>query len=109
MQVPGATDLASKSHSSSDFNPLRPKDEIDDSYQLNGKVRCLCGGTIMTESVLQETKKNLTAEELLPSLWEKCKKEFLDKYGSFLKLVAKIYPNETVSSVAEMRELLSTM
>lgn len=53
MQVPGATDLASKSHSSSDFNPLRPKDEIDDSYQLNGKVRCLCGGTIMTESVLQ--------------------------------------------------------
>ncbi|XP_010255019.1 PREDICTED: exocyst complex component SEC3A isoform X2 [Nelumbo nucifera] len=54
-------------------------------------------------------QKNLTSEELLPSLWDKCKKEFLDKYESFVQLVAKIYPNETVPSVAEMKELLASM
>lgn len=33
-------------------------------------------------------------------------KEFLDKYESFAQLVAKIYPNETIPSVAEMKDLL---
>ncbi|KAL6504662.1 Exocyst complex component S3A [Orobanche hederae] len=51
-------------------------------------------------------QKNLTSEELLPSLWDKCKKEFLDKYESFAQLVANIYPNESVPAVSEMRELL---
>ncbi|CBI19621.3 hypothetical protein AAG906_030991 [Vitis piasezkii] len=54
-------------------------------------------------------QKNLTSEELLPSLWDKCKKEFLDKYDSFAQLVAKIYPTETIPSVAEMREILANM
>lgn len=36
-------------------------------------------------------------------------KEFLDKYDSFAQLVAKIYPTETIPSVAEMRELLASM
>ncbi|KAJ4831775.1 Exocyst complex component S3A, partial [Turnera subulata] len=45
----------------------------------------------------KKLQKNLTSEELLPSLWDKC------------KLVAKIYPNENVPSVAEMRELLASM
>ncbi|KAF6166562.1 hypothetical protein GIB67_005424 [Kingdonia uniflora] len=53
--------------------------------------------------------KNLTSEELLPSLWDKCKKEFLDKYESFAQLVAKIYPTETIPSVVEMRDLLTSM
>ncbi|KAL9359671.1 hypothetical protein Peur_047794 [Populus x canadensis] len=53
--------------------------------------------------------KNLTSEELLPSLWDKCKKDFLDKYESFAQLVAKIYPNESIPSVSEMRELLASM
>ena len=51
----------------------------------------------------------MTSEELLPSLWDKCKKEFLDKYESFAQLVAKIYPTETIPSVAEMRDLLASM
>ncbi|KAL5730485.1 Exocyst complex component S3A [Ranunculus cassubicifolius] len=57
----------------------------------------------------RKLQKNLTSEELLPSLWEKCKKEFLEKYETFLKLVAKIYPSESLPSVVEMRDALAAM
>ncbi|KAL0923785.1 hypothetical protein M5K25_007859 [Dendrobium thyrsiflorum] len=57
----------------------------------------------------KKLQKNLTSEELLPSLWEKCKKDFLDKYGSFVKLVNQIYPGESVPPVSEIRELLAQM
>ncbi|PIN19113.1 Exocyst protein Sec3 [Handroanthus impetiginosus] len=60
-------------------------------------------------AMYKRLQKNLTSEELLPSLWDKCKKEFLDKYDSFAQLVAKIYPNETVPPVSEMRDLLASM
>ncbi|KAK6938752.1 Exocyst complex component Sec3, PIP2-binding N-terminal domain [Dillenia turbinata] len=60
-------------------------------------------------SMYKKLQKNLTSEELLPSLWDKCKKEFLDKYDSFVQLVAKVYPQEQIPSVAEMRELLASM
>ncbi|KAJ6320774.1 hypothetical protein OIU78_016047 [Salix suchowensis] len=60
-------------------------------------------------AMYKRLQKNLTSEELLPSLWDKCKKEFLDKYESFAQLVAKIYPNESIPSVSEMRELLASM
>uniref|UniRef100_A0ACD6A309 Uncharacterized protein n=1 Tax=Avena sativa TaxID=4498 RepID=A0ACD6A309_AVESA len=60
-------------------------------------------------AMYRKLQKNMTAEELLPSLWEKCKKEFLDKYTTFLKLIAKIYPNETVTSVNDMRDTLAAM
>ncbi|KAG1368535.1 exocyst complex component SEC3A [Cocos nucifera] len=59
-------------------------------------------------AMFRKLQKNLTSEELLPSLWEKCKKEFLDKYESFVQLVAKVYPNETIPSVEEMRDLLAS-
>ncbi|KAF5955672.1 hypothetical protein HYC85_008528 [Camellia sinensis] len=59
-------------------------------------------------AMYKKLQKNLTSEELLPSLWDKCK-EFLDKYDSFAQLVAKIYPTESIPSVAEMRELLASM
>ncbi|XP_027354856.1 exocyst complex component SEC3A-like [Abrus precatorius] len=60
-------------------------------------------------AMYKKLQKNLTSEELLPSLWDKCKKDFLDKYDSFVQLVAKIYPAESVPSVAELRDLLATM
>uniref|UniRef100_A0A1D1XZ59 Exocyst complex component SEC3A n=2 Tax=Anthurium amnicola TaxID=1678845 RepID=A0A1D1XZ59_9ARAE len=60
-------------------------------------------------NIYRRLQKNLTSEELLPSLWEKCKKEFLDKYESFALLVAKIYPSENIPSVAEMKQLLASM
>ncbi|KAF2283766.1 hypothetical protein GH714_015037 [Hevea brasiliensis] len=59
-------------------------------------------------AMYKKLQKNLTSEELLPSLWDKCK-EFLDKYESFAQLVAKIYPNETILSVTEMRDLLASI
>ncbi|KAI7745242.1 hypothetical protein M8C21_010626 [Ambrosia artemisiifolia] len=60
-------------------------------------------------AMYKKLQKNLTSEELLPSLWDKCKKEFLDKYDSFAQLVAKIYPSETIPSITEMRDILASM
>ncbi|KAK6130950.1 hypothetical protein DH2020_035312 [Rehmannia glutinosa] len=60
-------------------------------------------------AMYKRLQKNLTSEELLPSLWDKCKKEFLDKYDSFAQLVARIYPNESIPAVSEMRDLLASM
>ncbi|KAF8377471.1 hypothetical protein HHK36_030849 [Tetracentron sinense] len=60
-------------------------------------------------AMYRKLQKNLTSEELLPSLWDKCKKEFLDKYESFAQQVARIYPNETIQSVAEMKDLLASL
>ncbi|OIW20288.1 hypothetical protein TanjilG_08248 [Lupinus angustifolius] len=57
----------------------------------------------------KKLQKNLTSEDLLPSLWDKCQKEFVDQYGSFAQLVAKVYPTENIPSVAEMRDLLASM
>jgi len=60
-------------------------------------------------AMYKKLQKNLASEELLPSLWDKCKKEFLDKYESFVQLVAKVYPSENVPGVTEMRGLLASM
>ncbi|XP_075077796.1 exocyst complex component SEC3A isoform X1 [Nicotiana tabacum] len=57
-------------------------------------------------AMYKRLQKNLTSEELLPSLWDKCKKEFLDKYESFVQLINKVYPTETIPSISEMRGLL---
>ncbi|KAJ4788099.1 Exocyst complex component SEC3A [Rhynchospora pubera] len=53
--------------------------------------------------------KSLTTEELLPSIWIKCKKEFLDKYAAFVEMVLKIYGNEPVTPVAEIKELIASL
>ncbi|CAN6447700.1 unnamed protein product [Victoria cruziana] len=61
-------------------------------------------------TMLKRLQKNLTSEELLPSLWDKCKKEFLEKYESFAVLISKIYPTEdNMPSVAEMKETLASI
>eukprot|EP01018_Ginkgo_biloba_P032200 Gb_27212 [translate_table: standard] len=62
------------------------------------------------QTMYKRMQKNLTSEELVPSLWDKCKADFLDKYESFEVLLAKCYPNETLSpSAAEMKELFKTI
>ncbi|KAJ8465146.1 hypothetical protein OPV22_027698 [Ensete ventricosum] len=53
-------------------------------------------------------QKSLSSEELLPPLWDKCKKEFLEKYESFVQTVAKIYPNEIMPPVSGLRDLLAS-
>ncbi|KAL5074011.1 hypothetical protein RYX36_012995 [Vicia faba] len=60
-------------------------------------------------AMYKKLQKNLTSEELLPSLWDKCKKDFIDKYDSFVQLVAKIYPAESVPSTQELKDLLANM
>ncbi|KAF9620161.1 hypothetical protein IFM89_010896 [Coptis chinensis] len=69
----------------------------------------LSGVDKFISAMYRKLQKNPTSDELLPSLWDKCMKEFLDKYESFAQLVAKIYPNETVPSVAGMREHLASL
>ncbi|KAF1882510.1 hypothetical protein Lal_00002688 [Lupinus albus] len=69
---------------------------------LSGVDKCIA-------AMYKKLQKNLSSEDLLPSLWDKCKKEFLDQYGSIAQLVAKIYPTENIPSVAEMRDLLASM
>ncbi|XP_063935779.1 exocyst complex component SEC3A isoform X2 [Daucus carota subsp. sativus] len=60
-------------------------------------------------AMYKKLQKNLTSEELLPSLWDKCKSEFLTKYDSFAQLVAKIYPTEKIPSVSEIQDILASM
>ncbi|XP_043718706.1 E3 SUMO-protein ligase SIZ1-like [Telopea speciosissima] len=52
MQIPGATDLASKGHSGSDVNNMKLKEEVDDSFQLEQKIRCPCGSSLPMESMI---------------------------------------------------------
>ncbi|CAM8975838.1 unnamed protein product [Rhodiola kirilowii] len=60
-------------------------------------------------AMYRRLQKNLTSEELLPSLWDKCKKSFLNKYDSFVQLVAKVYPQENIQPASEMRDFLASM
>lgn len=53
MQVHGATDLASKFQNGSDSSNLKPKEEIEDSFQLDMKVRCPCGSSLLTDSMIK--------------------------------------------------------
>ncbi|KAG2536555.1 hypothetical protein PVAP13_9NG195700 [Panicum virgatum] len=59
-------------------------------------------------AMYRRLQKTLTSDELFPSLWDKCKKEFLDKYESFVQMVSRIYGNEPIMSVAEMKEILAS-
>ncbi|KAK4342559.1 hypothetical protein RND71_038375 [Anisodus tanguticus] len=71
-------------------------------YSLSGVDKSI-------SAMYKRLQKNLASEELLPSLWDKCKKEFLDKYESFVQLINKVYPTETIPSIPEMRGLLASM
>jgi hypothetical protein len=55
MQVSGATDLASKGQGASDSSDInvKVKSEIDDSFQSDPKIRCLCGSTLETEDLVK--------------------------------------------------------
>ncbi|KAL2610060.1 hypothetical protein R1flu_028633 [Riccia fluitans] len=55
-------------------------------------------------------QKQLTSEELLPSLWEKLKEDFLDKYESLEGLILKCYPTESITpSSDDMKELFTSI
>jgi hypothetical protein len=53
MQVQCAPDLASRSHSGSDFSHFRPKEEATDYYHVETKVCCLCSSTMLNEDMIK--------------------------------------------------------
>lgn len=53
MQLAGANDLASKNHCMPDVKTANPPEEREDSSHLDMKVRCLCGSSLITESMIQ--------------------------------------------------------
>ncbi|XP_062179858.1 E3 SUMO-protein ligase SIZ1-like isoform X2 [Phragmites australis] len=53
MQVQCAPDLASRSHSGSDFNHFGPKEEASDFYHAETKVRCLCSSTMLNDNMIK--------------------------------------------------------
>lgn len=52
MQVSGSAELASKSEAVSDSANIKPKEEVEDSCQME-KIRCLCGSTLPTDSMIK--------------------------------------------------------
>ncbi|KAG7950078.1 hypothetical protein I3843_13G094000 [Carya illinoinensis] len=53
MQVSGATDLASNGQGVSDSSNVKVKGEIDNQFQLDTKIRCLCGNSLESESMIK--------------------------------------------------------
>lgn len=53
MQASGASDLASKGQVSSDNSNVKVKGEVEDPFQPDVKVRCICGSSLETESMIQ--------------------------------------------------------
>lgn len=53
MQACGASDVASKGQVSSDISTFKVKGELEDHFQPETKVRCLCGSSLETESMIQ--------------------------------------------------------
>ncbi|KAK3140858.1 hypothetical protein QOZ80_5AG0406800 [Eleusine coracana subsp. coracana] len=53
MQVQSAPDLGSRSHSGSDFSHFRPKEEANDFYHTETKVRCLCNSTMLNDNMIK--------------------------------------------------------
>ncbi|TKY48501.1 E3 SUMO-protein ligase SIZ1 [Spatholobus suberectus] len=53
LQVSGAIDLASKGQGASDSSNVKIKGEIDDSFQPDMTIRCLCGTLLDTEPLIK--------------------------------------------------------
>ncbi|XP_050138860.1 E3 SUMO-protein ligase SIZ1-like [Malus sylvestris] len=53
MQISGAPDLASKGQCISDSSNVKIKGEFEDPYHSDIKVRCLCGNSLETESMIK--------------------------------------------------------
>lgn len=71
---------------------------------------CLSSAEKHLAAMYKRMQKQITSEELLPSLWEKCKVDFLDKYEGLEALLAKCYPSETLTpSSKDMSELFKIM
>lgn len=52
LQVSGGIDVSSKVQGSDSSN-VKIKSEIDDSFQSDAKIRCLCGNVLDTEPLVK--------------------------------------------------------
>lgn len=52
MQVSGATDLASNGQGASDCSNVKVKAESIDPYRSDANVRCPCGSSLETETMI---------------------------------------------------------
>ncbi|KAH7289113.1 hypothetical protein KP509_31G058500 [Ceratopteris richardii] len=93
-----------------------PPEEVPSTYGLTrGEMRklvkgCLSGVEKHVMSMYKRMQRQISSEELLPSLWDKCKDDFLDKYEALEALLAKCYSGETlVPSSKEMAGLFKNM
>lgn len=53
MQASGASDSPSKGQVSSDISNVKAKEELEDAFQPDVKVRCICLSSLETESMIQ--------------------------------------------------------
>ncbi|CAJ1956004.1 unnamed protein product [Sphenostylis stenocarpa] len=53
LQVSGAIDPSSKGQGASDSSNVKIKGEIEDSFQSDTKIRCLCGNVLDTEPLVK--------------------------------------------------------
>ena len=53
MQVQCAPDLVARSHSGSDLNNFRPKEEATDYYHVETKVCSLCNSTMLNDDMIK--------------------------------------------------------
>ncbi|XP_020518728.1 E3 SUMO-protein ligase SIZ1 isoform X2 [Amborella trichopoda] len=57
MQGHGAVDLASKGQNGTSLHVVKPKEEEDDGTPLNMNIRCPCGSSLVTDSMIKECKR----------------------------------------------------
>lgn len=61
MQVSGATDLASKGQGASNCSNSKFSEEMDEPFHSDTKVRCPCGTSLETESMIK-VKRSFSSE-----------------------------------------------
>ncbi|XP_058098641.1 E3 SUMO-protein ligase SIZ1-like isoform X2 [Magnolia sinica] len=53
LQAQGATDLASTGQNGSGLSGAKPKEEVDDSFELDMKICCPCGSSLHTDTMIK--------------------------------------------------------
>ncbi|CAN1249507.1 E3 SUMO-protein ligase SIZ1 [Linum perenne] len=95
MQVSGA-DLASKPQSVLDSSNTKIKGEPEDSFHCDAKVRCPCGSTLETESMIKE--KPMEGSPQVPEVFycETCRLSRADPF--WITIAQPLYPVKMVTT-----------
>ncbi|CAN1226891.1 E3 SUMO-protein ligase SIZ1 [Linum grandiflorum] len=95
MQVSG-TDLASKGQSTSNSSSAKLKGEPEDSFHCDRKVRCPCGSTLETKSMIKE--KPMEGSPLVPEVFycEICRLNRADPF--WVTIAHSLHPMKLVTT-----------